>query len=278
MQKEKKNKTNKNQQNKNKTKAPIDKRNKILDLNKIKNECNVFPELIQDDVKSRGIYLFFIVGFYLSFREFQVLVEYLFQFQRENKLKTTETEDELTNLQENQKKINLAILLFGIKLIFYLILMFLSGYSNSSPHPRIKTAILSLMFSLGMMFTLAFTSFVTNFITGFELGMICLFCLYNLLYVITSCRKKGRIIANFTNLKNEVYFEYTFQKLFKKPSIYWRKKQKKNFIKKLNKKGNIFSKLEIEEKFVKFLEQQHTQNFFNMSFFKKVINIFKSNN
>jgi hypothetical protein len=258
---------------KNKQEKPdeaIKKRKEILDLNKIESDCNPFPEMIQDDSKSRIILIFFIMGFYMSFRQLQLIVENLVAFTEENNLNENLTPEQKAENDKIVEEVKIAIILFAIKLSFYIVLIFFFGYSNSTPNPRIKTAVVGLIISIGLFLTLGISGFITNFETAFEFAMIGLMCLYCLFYIITSCRKKGRFFSNFTTLKNEIYFEYTFQKLFKKPSMYWEERQKKIFKKKvLNVEGQL-SETEINERFRKYVKEQENQDYLSLNIFKKV--------
>lgn len=248
----------------------IDKRKKILEMNNKETDCNIFPEMIQDDVKSRWIYVFFIMGFFLSFRTIQQFIEIYFQL-RAMAAEEEMTEEEAAQMKEIQQALLLGILLFGIKIAFYIFLVFLFGYSNSTPDSRMKTSVLTFIFLVALIGTLVATEFVTDFSSAFEVVLIGLMAIYNLMYIISSCRKKGRVFLHFTKQKNHIFFEYTFQKLFKRPSHYWLQRQKKIFIKREKLDPQQVSSEEINEKFKEYIKEQKTPAYETLGLFKKVI-------
>lgn len=256
-------------------KLGIAARKKVMELNERETDSIVLPDLIQDDAKSRVILVFFILAFYMAFLTLEDNINLL---ERINSLTVDdiggETEEEAqknkAEFLEAKANFKYVILYFGVKLLIYILLTFLFGYSNSTPARRTKISVLGLAVLLAFFVFFLATDFEFELRLFFErvmLGFMVLFCLYS---IITSCRRKGRIFRNFNSIKNELFYEYTFQKLFDRPSHYWLQRQKKVFRKKLQKAEEHLTPEQVDRRFEEHVRNSVATDFFELNVFKKV--------
>jgi ABC-type dipeptide/oligopeptide/nickel transport system permease subunit len=113
---------------------------------------------------------------------------------------------------------------FFVESGFLLILAILYGFVNYSNEPRIKTSLFTVLVVLGFIGweTYAYINGVKNLPMIVTLGL----SLLSLFYIMVAGLRKGSIINYFKTIKDNIFYEYTYQKLFARPSISWAAKFK----------------------------------------------------
>ena len=105
---------------------------------------------------------------------------------------------------------------------FLIILTFLYGFVNYSNEPRIKSCCLTLLVILAFIGweVYAYLNDVKNIPMITTLGL----SLLSIFYIMIAGLRKGNVINYFKKIKDDIYYEYTYQKIFARPSISWAKK------------------------------------------------------
>ena len=173
------------------------------------------PDLIQDNCKSRLLVCLFFAGFYMNFVE---LLNIIRTYDSSKEIETADVEEanSKTLLLQNLKFIFIYIL---SKTIFYFIMLFILGCINSSRKPQYVLTIISFLLVPSFLYaTITISSVSVAKVTESACWVsIPLVLLYNM---IIGCSKNAAK-SYFVCIKNQVYYEYTFQRLFGRPSLHW---------------------------------------------------------
>jgi hypothetical protein len=99
------------------------------------------------------------------------------------------------------------------------VLSFLFGFVNYSNKPRIKTTCFTILVVLGFIGweIYAYLNDVQNIAIIVFLGLT----LLSLFYIMIAGLRKGNVLNYFKKVKDDVYYEYCYQKMFARPSVYW---------------------------------------------------------
>ena len=173
------------------------------------------PDLIQDNCKSRLLVCLFFAGFYMNFVE---LLNIIRKYDSSKELETADANEakSKTLLLQNLKFIFIYIL---SKTIFYFVMLFILGCINSSRKPQYILTIISFLLVPSFLYaTITISSVsVSKVIESGCWVSIPLLLLYNM---IIGCSKNASK-SYFVCIKNQVYYEYTFQRMFGRPSFHW---------------------------------------------------------
>lgn len=115
-----------------------------------------------------------------------------------------------------------ASIVYFVESGFLLVLAILYGFVNYSNEPRIKTTCFTILVVLGFIGweVFAYIREVRNIPMMVVLGL----SLLSLSYILIAGLRKSNIINYFKVVKDDIFYEYTYQRLFARPSLYWAKK------------------------------------------------------
>lgn len=152
---------------------------------------------------------------YLCYIKVAEFIQKISNFENLEKRNTTIVVKEVSYFDKNS-----IYVLIETGLLF--ILVFLLGFINFSRQPRLKTSICTFLFLLG------FIGFeVYTYMNGVK-NITMIVCLAGLvltvIYTIFAGLKKAQLVTYFKDAKDNIYYEYTYQRLFQKPSIKWMKR------------------------------------------------------
>lgn len=178
------------------------------------------------------LYLLLFCCFYLNY----VSVAAFF-----HKIASFENLEEITiTVQVNQVSyFDFTSLVIFVETGFLMVLMFFLGYLNFSNEPRIKTSFVSVFIVLCFLGWEVYAYF--NGVKNIPMIVFLALMLSSMCYVIISMMRPQEFINFFQKSKDSIYYEYTYQKLFLKPSILWAQKFK---VKPDKRKKIVFKKYE----------------------------------
>ena len=181
-------------------------RERILRANEESIRPIPMPDLIQDNCKSRLLVCLFFGALFMNIMEVLYLV---------TQKKSVEAK---TNPQKvlDSKYIPVYML---FKTIFYFVMLFILGCINSSRKPQYALTVIIFLCVPAFLYAMIWLDelFLVNLVECACWISITLLLLYNL---VMGCSKKASK-SYFMCIKNQVYYEYTFQKLFGRPSLQW---------------------------------------------------------
>lgn len=131
---------------------------------------------------------------------------------------------EITVRVERVSYFDFSSLVILVESGFLFVLVFFFGYLNFSSEKRLKTSFGAVIILLGFMGWEVYAYF--NDVKNIPMMVFIGLTLSSMCYVIISMMRPQEFINYFQKSKDTIYFEYTYQKLFQKPSIVWAKKFK----------------------------------------------------
>ena len=159
--------------------------------------------------------MLYFICLYLNYLNIASFIQKVSNFEN---LSTLETTVEVKKVSF----FDFSSMIFFVESGFLLILTFLYGFVNYSNEPRIKTCCLTLLiiFSFIGWEVYAYLNNFKNIPMIVTLGL----SLLSIFYIMIAGLRKGNLINYFKKIKDDIFYEYTYQKFFARPSISWAKK------------------------------------------------------
>ena len=163
------------------------------------------------------LYLLFFCCLYLNYLNVSSFLSKVADFENLSVLETSVTVKKVSYFDFS------SIVIF-VESGFLTILTFLYGFLNYSNNPRIKTTCITILVVLGFIGweVYAYLNNIKNIPMMVLLGLSIL----SIFYIMITSLRKGRVLSYFKTAKDQVFYEYTYQRFFAKPSIFWAAKFK----------------------------------------------------
>ena len=112
-----------------------------------------------------------------------------------------------------------STLIFFVESGFLFLFAFLFGFVNYSNQPRIKTTCFTILMVLGFIGWEVYA--YLNDVKNIPMIIFLVLILLSLCYIMIAGLRSGNVINYFKKVKDDIFYEYCYQKMFARPSIYW---------------------------------------------------------
>lgn len=163
------------------------------------------------------LYLLYFLCLYFNYINLASFFQKVSDFENLSQLETTVIVKEVSY-------IDFPSIVYFVESGFLLVLAILYGFVNYSNEPRIKTTCATILVVLGFIGWEAYAYYreVRNIPMLVVLGL----SLLSLLYIMVAGMRKSTIITYFKRVKDDIFYEYTYQRLFARPSLFWARRFK----------------------------------------------------